>query len=743
MRPFAAVLTLLTFAACAKSRSDAPWLTYPQCTSCHGDFRRGTTLAAAAPPFDVSGDATTTARGVGAHQRHLDVGVACAECHPVPGDQLHADGIVEVAFGPIGSTLFDPVWNSTALTCSTYCHGGTTGGGSNKTPLWTKVDGTQAACGTCHGVPPPAPHIQSNDCGGCHAGYTSTTVDPLTHVDGMLQTAGGCTACHGDPNAPAAFQAAPPRDTQGNVATSAPGVGAHLAHLAPDAYYGAGNGMSMGVACAECHPTVNPATHPDHTLHVVFGPLAAAAGAAPQWKTATLSCSAVYCHGATLTGGANTAPVWNRLDGTAIGCGACHGLPPRPPHPQETVCGDCHTGYTISTVNAKTHINGVIDMDPNEACSTCTCTACHGDSRRLALPSSSAPPRDTHGNTLTTAVGVGAHVIHLDGGPLSTGVSCTECHPVPASSASLGAHRNGVADLDFGPLSNTSTVASWSAGASTCASYCHGATIGGGTNKTPLWTQVDGTQAACGTCHGVPPPGPHPQRQDCGACHPGSTSSTVDRTTHVNGNIETVTLTCTTCHGTASRALVAGADPRTPSAPPPDTVGSTATSYRSVGAHLAHLNQGSSRLAAPTACTECHVVPSSMNHANGTVNVTFGALSRTGGKNPVWNGATCAATYCHGGTLVGGVSTAPIWTKVDGTQKACNACHGNPPSTGKHSVSDHRQAGCGACHPGSSSTTVNAATHVNGLKETGNKVTTYSAATRNCTNTCHGNKGSW
>jgi predicted CxxxxCH...CXXCH cytochrome family protein len=254
---------------------------------------------------------------------------------------------------------------------------------------------------------------------------------------------------------------------------------------------------------------------------------------------------------------------------------------------------------------------------------------------------------------------------------------------------------------------------------------------------------VDGTQAACGTCHGVPPPAPHLQRTDCGSCHPGATSTSVDVPTHVNGTIETIALSCTTCHGDATRVLVAGADPRTQSAPPKDSTGASATTLVTVGAHQSHLNRAT--LAAPTACTECHVVPASNLHANGTVTVSFGAKSRTGGVTPSWTPgtATCSASYCHGATLVGGTGTAPAWTTVNGTLNKCTSCHGNPPSTGHHTLSDHRSAGCGACHAGYSATAANVAVHVNGLKEVGNKLTTYSPTTRTCTNTCHGNKGTW
>jgi predicted CxxxxCH...CXXCH cytochrome family protein len=401
-------------------------------------------------------------------------------------------------------------------------------------------------------------------------------------------------------------------------------------------------------------------------------------------------------------------------------------------------CGSCHPGYTSTSVVAATHVDGVVDATGGGSC-----TSCHGDSSR-AGPSSSAPPRDTAGNTATTAPGVGAHQVHLAGGPLRAGISCTECHPVPAAVAT-GVHPNGVLELAFGPLASAGTTAAWNATTLTCAVYCHGVTLGGGTVTAPVWTTVNGTQAACGTCHGVPPPLPHVQLANCGGCHPGATSTTVDPTTHVDGTVQTVTLACTSCHGDAARALVAGADPRAQAAPPSDSTGATATTLVTVGAHLSHLNPGAGAIAAPLACSECHVVPASNSHADGAVTVTFGARSRTGGVSPAWNPgtATCSTVYCHGATLTGGTLSTPVWTTVNGTQKACNACHGNPPSTGQQTVSDHRQAGCGACHPGYGATTANLATHVDGLKEVGNKLTAYTASTRTCTNSCHGNKGTW
>jgi fibronectin type 3 domain-containing protein len=72
----------------------------------------------------------------------------------------------------------------------------------------------------------------------------------------------------------------------------------------------------------------------------------------------------------------------------------------------------------------------------------------------------------------------------------------------------------------------------------------------------------------------------------------------------------------------------------------------------------------------------------------------------------------------------------------------CTGCHGTPPTTGSHSNSNHRNRTCATCHgAGYSSTTANAATHMNGVK---NLVSTigWNASSQSCSNSCHGTK-SW
>jgi predicted CxxxxCH...CXXCH cytochrome family protein len=59
-------------------------------------------------------------------------------------------------------------------------------------PSWTSVDGSEAACGSCHGLPPPRPHPyveQSPNCSGCHqdlAPDNRSFVRPDLHIDGEV-----------------------------------------------------------------------------------------------------------------------------------------------------------------------------------------------------------------------------------------------------------------------------------------------------------------------------------------------------------------------------------------------------------------------------------------------------------------------------------------------------------------------------------------------------------------------------
>jgi predicted CxxxxCH...CXXCH cytochrome family protein len=203
------------------------------CTSCHGSENN------AAPPRAVNGATSTAVIAVGAHQSHVNQGaiagpVGCEECHPMPtlmdGDH-HPDplsgGTVVQFIGPIATTGgASPVWDPTKGICTNvYCHGANLAGTSTpKPPRWTKVDGSQIKCDSCHANTPTGlgashPFHANYTCNTCHANVASanlTIVDPSLHVDGKNEVnmaagtwdavAKSCAdttdACHGSGSIP-------------------------------------------------------------------------------------------------------------------------------------------------------------------------------------------------------------------------------------------------------------------------------------------------------------------------------------------------------------------------------------------------------------------------------------------------------------------------------------------------------------------------------------------------------------
>ncbi len=70
---------------------------------------------------------------------------------------------------------------------------------------------------------------------------------------------------------------------------------------------------------------------------------------------------------------------------------------------------------------------------------------------------------------------------------------------------------------------------------------------------------------------------------------------------------------------------------------------------------------------------------------------------------------------------------------------ACGSCHAIPPSVGQHGI--HSSVACATCHgTGYSTTTVNAATHLNGTKNV--SLSAWNPATQTCASYCHGSQ-SW
>lgn len=490
-------------------------VTSDRCSSCHGDPRRaGDELARAAPPRDLFGQSAVSYPGVGAHQFHVaetstHAAIPCDECHRVPervGSPGHIDdgGPAEISFGALSQAeQRAPAYDFRTRTCrDSYCHG-------EARPIWTSPRDSDAACGSCHGLPPPLPHPQSDRCSACHGDVIDDSrrfLAPARHPDGVVDlSASDCSFCHGSPQS-----SAPPPDTSGHDSPGALGVGAHQAHLR-------GGQVGRAVECGECHVVPETVDAPGHLdgapAEVSMTGVAERGAHHPGWNVSNATCGESWCHSPSR--GSPASPPWNA--DVELGCTSCHGAPPTPPHPQLDDCASCH-GELIAPDNRtlldkSRHVDGVVDTDFDQSC-----TGCHGDTNP-------APPRDLAGHTDPSSAGVGAHQTHVLGTERARAVPCGECHVVPDGLLDPG-------HLDSRPPAEVvfSGAASAFGGApryeyGSCRdTSCHGEAFpkghqSGGTSTAPFWTDRSGAQLECGSCHGIPPPPPHPNPYPCHTCH--------------------------------------------------------------------------------------------------------------------------------------------------------------------------------------------------------------------------------
>lgn len=200
------------------------------------------------------------------------------------------------------------------------------------------------------------------------------------------------------------------------------------------------------------------------------------------------------------------------------------------------------------------------------SCNTChtnpggpeACNTCHGD---FSNPLKIAPPRAVNGETSPLSPKVGAHDIHLYNAVNGKVTDCSECHVVPTKLTSAGHLDNdGKAEVRF--LTNrtgiTTAAGTYSFTSNKCSNtYCHGnfeltkaassyqfiysSDKMGGLNKEVTWTQQDGRQTACGTCHGLPPAGHVTYAiSTCTVCHQGvvdNKGKISDPSLHMNGKV--------------------------------------------------------------------------------------------------------------------------------------------------------------------------------------------------------------
>jgi len=336
--------------------------------------------------------------------------------------------------------------------------------------------------------------------------------------------------------------------------------------------------------------------------------------------TATRTCSTVYCHGGTLPGGGN--PSWVGGSGE-VACGKCHTVDgnalngSHSAHAGSTMLMACAKCHPAMPTNDTSHMQGSVQWDltgvstsaqykpaggvysltgdtgrlaPSASYGTCNTIVCHGQATNLPWGGTLWSTTDTcakcHSSqasftssgtfystsypvkqTANTNIKVGAHTAHLGSSKSMSGaLNCTDCHGTVALKDPN--HMNGSTNFVWSALATKNGTLNPTFIGGVCSNtYCHGAAQNGGTNKAPVWNSTTYlsatlTPAACGTCHGFPPPTtPHNgiaaptgfPTTGC-SCHPninpvGTTYATIflDKTKHVNGTVEGGG--CNGCHG--------------------------------------------------------------------------------------------------------------------------------------------------------------------------------------------------
>ena len=365
-------------------------------------------------------------------------------------------------------------------------------------PLYFRFLGSDPGaprCTNCHGANYAGAGIAPS-CNACHA------------AAGWSDWQQNCSFCHGQKSAvtQAGYDfalhpewAAPPDDVQGRLTgVNGAAAGAHQRHLT-------GSTLRGPLPCSECHVVPETAIHPlNASLDLPFGPLARAGGASPVWTASTLTCASTWCHGS-FRNGAGANPV--QWTGGAAACGSCHGLPPGGSHPANgpAGCVDCHSGYTATSVNLATHVNGAIDV---------ACDSCHG------FP----PPTGAHVTHFGLALGQGSssygglEVLEdyypnatPTAAPATYAFGCGNCHPLDPSLHGMNdGSTTAKVVLDDGSgtaglKALNAATASYDATARTCSGvYCHSSGQAAPTYvTTPTWTST--AKIGCAGCHENPP----------------------------------------------------------------------------------------------------------------------------------------------------------------------------------------------------------------------------------------------
>jgi predicted CxxxxCH...CXXCH cytochrome family protein len=539
--------------------------------------------------------------------------------------------------------------NGAAITCfkGIGCHGFGVNAPHSPKPWFSRSGGAThtttdpanvGTCAICHTaganstIKPPFPAINTlANCFNntlCHFHQIpyapSATIPPTLHGGEAKKDLSICQACHGSKGS-TVFDGVTLADGTKTIACSSchTKARAHPTDWQGDGTYSHRSAGNKSVACALCHDVMKGASAPLST--------------APSCYSATFTNSlgqARTCHASGPGSAPHTVP-YNNHNATARSnftyCLGCHQIAANSTKPPG--CTNCH----LQSPQA----------NPNN------CVSCH-----FKPPNGSAYPN------------IGSS--HASHNALNVSDLCAECH----SGLGLGTvdHLNRARlrtstpqanPVAFGTLAKTGGLSpSYSASGTCLNTYCHGTTLVGGSNKSPLWGQA-GYLQGCGTCHGFPPANAaHTNVTSatlCSGCHShvnstnnGFTASGLIR--HINGTLEAQAL-----HDVPYFIHNAAAAPSCLKA--------------SGGCH----NIGNGTILYPLVkdaatgapdCMSCHTLADPLIAGNGLGN--------------------CRSCHGTGGTTTLAAPTGLTWPNIRGSG---NARH---PS--------HHGSACGDCHPGVDST---------------------------------------
>lgn len=379
-----------------------------------------------------------------------------------------------------------------------------------------------------------------NGCRKCHGAQLKGGITEISCTSCHENNAAGCKTCHRTVSNDAAL---PATTLSGNINPLGGSLGVHAIHV------------KNNIPCSECHKVPEEMMSEGHLFdddnrnsnlraEIVFGPIASKDGYQPSYNPTQKTCRGVYCHA---LGPKPKVVSWNGV-GT-VSCGSCHSVPHKSKPYGGYDCSLCHqqsvercnegeadclpTGDGIGVKFIAAHVDGNLGLGRDGAGS---CSSCHGTS-----DSNGAPAPDLQGNTDVSAIGVGVHAAHLTGTGLATNIACSDCHIVPEKTEDAShLDRDMIAEVVFsdfatGKLRGVTLNASWNRETATCSNvYCHDPA---GSGQEIKWTEEK--SFGCGSCHGFPPGGGHPDDNDCEKCHSAAyKDGDLDPTKHLNGTLE-------------------------------------------------------------------------------------------------------------------------------------------------------------------------------------------------------------